>query len=68
MDPEVITRLGFLFGPLVAFFGIGAIWFYSLYNLDRAKHAAILAELKVRRANTSADSPANVLAKVTEQS
>jgi|TARA_B110000259_G_scaffold188451_1_gene247611 GPH family glycoside/pentoside/hexuronide:cation symporter len=53
MDPEIITRLGLLFGPLVAFFGIAAIWFYSLYNLDRAKHTAILTELRKKRANTS---------------
>ena len=61
MDPEIITRLGFLFGPLVAFFGIAAIWFYSLYNLDRTKHTVILDELKTKRTSTIVDSSARAV-------
>lgn len=48
--PEVITRLGLLYGPLVASFGLAAIWLYTHYSLNRHKHASILAELKIRRA------------------
>ena len=61
VDPEIITRLGMLFGPLVAVFGIIGIWLYTRYSLDRNKHAAIMAELKVRRAaaSTQTDSPTN---------
>ena len=50
IDPEIITRLGLLYGPLVALFGAVAIWLYTRYSLDRHKQAAILAELRTRRA------------------
>lgn len=53
--PEVITRLGLLYGPLVALFGVFAIWLYTRYNLDRHKHSAIIAELHTRR--TAINSP-----------
>ena len=56
VDPEIITRLGLLFGPLVAVFGIIAIWLYTHYSLDRTKHAEIMAELKVQRAAVSIQS------------
>lgn len=49
VDPEVITRLGLLFGPGVAVFGFAAVWLYTLYRLDRATHAGILTELRARR-------------------
>ena len=50
--PEVITRLGLLYGPLVASFGLVAIWLYTRYSLNRERHASILAELKIRRTET----------------
>ncbi len=49
VDPEILLRLGLLFGPGVAVFGFAAVWLYTLYRLDRDTHAAILAELKGRR-------------------
>jgi GPH family glycoside/pentoside/hexuronide:cation symporter len=57
VDPEIITRLGLLFGPLVAVFGLIAIWLYTRYSLDRHKHAEIMVQLKIRRAaaGTSTD-------------
>ena len=41
--------MGLLFGPGVAVFGIAAVWFYTLYRLDRGTHARIIEELKARR-------------------
>ena len=54
MDPEMIVRLGLLFGPGVAVFGFATVWMFSLYRLDRDAHAAILVELKTRRETASA--------------
>ena len=54
VDPEVIVRLGLLFGPGVAVFGFATVWMFSLYRLDRDAHAAILVELKTRRETASA--------------
>lgn len=50
--PEIITRLGLLYGPLVALFGVFAIWLYTRYSLDRHNHAAIMDELRTKRAAT----------------
>jgi Na+/melibiose symporter-like transporter len=49
VDPEIIVRLGLLFGPGVAVFGFAAVWLYMLYGLDRATHTEIMKELKARR-------------------
>lgn len=49
VDPEIIARLGLLFGPGVALFGLAAVWLYTRYRLDRDTHAGILDELRTRR-------------------
>ena len=55
VDPEIIVRLGLLFGPGVAVFGLfAAVWMFTFYRLDRDAHAAILVELKTRREAASA--------------
>ena len=54
VDPEIIVRLGLLFGPGVAVFGFAAVWMFTFYRLDRDAHAAILVELKTRREAASA--------------
>ena len=54
VDPEIIVRLGLLFGPGVALFGCAAVWLYALYRLDRGTHAQILHELRARRVATTA--------------
>ena len=36
VDAEILVRLGLLFGPGVAVFGIAAVWFYTLYRLERS--------------------------------
>lgn len=51
--PEAITQLGLLYGPLVASFGLIAIWLYTRYSLDRNKHAAIVVALRTRRSAPS---------------
>jgi Na+/melibiose symporter-like transporter len=47
--PETIAHLGILFGPFVAGFGLVCLWCYSHYDLSRARHDEILAELGRRR-------------------
>lgn len=51
---DALFKLGLLFGPIVAGFAIVAVWCYSHYTLDREKHAAIVAQLTVRRAQSAA--------------
>lgn len=48
--PETIVHLGILYGPFVAGFGLVCVWCYSHYDLSRAGHDEILAELRRRRA------------------
>ena len=48
--PETIVNLGVIYGPLVAAFGFLSIWCYSHYKLTRERHAEILVELDLRRA------------------
>ena len=43
--PEVIERLGLLWGPGFAIFVLSASPFYYVYKLDRAKHVRILHEI-----------------------
>ena len=50
VPPETLTNLGLLFGPGVAVFGFTAVWLYTRYRLNREKHAEILRQLRVRRA------------------
>ena len=50
VPPETLTNLGLLFGPGVAVFGFTAVWLYTRYRLNREKHAEILSQLRVRRA------------------
>ncbi len=52
VPPETLTNLGLLFGPGVAVFGFTAVWLYTRYRLNREKHAEILRQLRVRRAET----------------
>ena len=51
---DALFNLGLLFGPIVAGFAVVAVWCYSHYNLDRAKHAAIVAQLAQRRVDLAA--------------
>ena len=50
---DVVTDLGLLYGPGVAFFGLIATGIVCMYRLDREKHAELLSELKVRRASST---------------
>ncbi len=52
VPPETLTNLGLLFGPGVAVFGFTAVWLYTRYGMNREKHAEILRQLRVRRAET----------------
>ena len=45
VPPETIVKLGILFGPFVALFGLVCIWCYSHYSLTRERHLEILAAL-----------------------
>jgi len=47
--PETIMYLGILFGPALGLIGIAALWCYSHYRIDKARHDEICAELVVRR-------------------
>ena len=47
---DVLFRLGVLDGPIAIIPALIALFFYGSYRIDKKKHAAILAELEVRRA------------------
>jgi Na+/melibiose symporter-like transporter len=54
LDPAVVDGLMFMMGPLyylIVFSGLGLA---MLYNIDRSRHADILAQLEARRARTGA--------------
>lgn len=55
--PETIIHLGFVYGPLVAAFGLMSIWCYSHYKLTRQEHADILVELNERRRLAEIENP-----------
>jgi len=43
--PQILRNLGLLYGPAAAFITLSSLVFFARYRLDRAAHAAILAEL-----------------------
>jgi Na+/melibiose symporter-like transporter len=49
VDPDVLVRLGALYGPVVLGFAVVCVWCYSHYDLTRARHAEILEILAERR-------------------
>jgi len=49
VSPDTINNLGLLFGPALAGVGLLSLWCYSHYQIDRARHAEITAELVRRR-------------------
>ena len=52
---DKILWLALTYGPIVCGFAVIAVWCASKYNIDRARHASILAELKTRREVSAAD-------------
>ena len=51
VDPEVIFNLGLVQGPLTSVFTLGGLVLYLGYKLSRSRHAEIVAELNLRKAN-----------------
>ncbi len=49
IPPETIVNLGLVYGPIIAAFGLIAVWCYSHYRLTQARHAEILRQLARRR-------------------
>lgn len=49
VPPETLMWLGLLYGPIVSGFAVVSVWCYSRHNLNRARHAEIVAELEARR-------------------
>lgn len=52
LTPEVIDGLLFMHGPLYYIIVYAGLGLALLYNIDRRRHAQILAELKTRREST----------------
>jgi len=52
LTPEVIDGLLFMHGPLYYVIVYAGLGLALLYNIDRRRHAQILAELKTRREST----------------
>ena len=48
--PEVLSRLGWIDGPLAAIPALIAIFFYARYRITRAEHLEIRAALELQRA------------------
>lgn len=46
---EIVQRLGLVYGPLVMVAALAAVVLFSRYQLTRARHEAILDELRARR-------------------
>lgn len=53
--PEVLVRLGALYGPMVLGFAVVAVWCYSHYQLTRERHGEILEALQARRGQPVTD-------------
>ena len=49
IDPEVLTRLGWVNGPLAILPGLVAVIFYMKYSITKADHAATRAEISRQR-------------------
>ncbi len=54
---ETITKLGVVYGPLIASFGIVAVWCYAHYRLTRERHGEVLAALEDARASRNRHGP-----------
>lgn len=52
LDPEVINGLLWMTGPLYIFIVYGGLGFAFLYRIDRKRHAEIMKELELRRAQS----------------
>ena len=50
---ETIAWLGLIYGPIVSGFALVCVYCYSKYGLNRQRHADIVAELAVLRAERS---------------
>ena len=50
LDPEVLTRLGIMAGPVMGLSALIACLFYAQYNLNRNRHGQILEALERRSA------------------
>lgn len=53
VPPETLMWLGLVFGPIVSGFALVCAYCYSKYDLDRDRHALIVAELEKRRAEAA---------------
>jgi Na+/melibiose symporter-like transporter len=53
VPPETLMWLGLVFGPIVSGFALVCAYCYSKYDLDRDRHALIVAELEKRRAQAA---------------
>ena len=50
---QTLVWLGLIYGPIVSGFAVVCAYCYSKHNLDKARHDEIMAELTVRRAESS---------------
>ena len=50
VSPEIVFRLGSVYGPMLAVLAVLSVWLVSHYHLTRDDHAKISAELRERRA------------------
>lgn len=57
VPPETLVWLGLIYGPIVAGFAVVSVWCYSKHNLDRRRHAEIVAALHARRHAAQSDVP-----------
>lgn len=49
LEQDVLTRLAITAGPIMGISAFISVGVYSLYNLNRARHAEILAEIEARK-------------------
>ena len=55
LDEAILTRMGIVAGPAMAFSAVIAVFVYSRYNLTAARHREIVAELDKRNNRRSLD-------------
>ena len=53
LEQDVLTRLAITAGPIMGTSALFSLAIYSLYRLNRARHAQILAEIEARKAAPS---------------
>ena len=53
LEQGTLTRLAITAGPIMGASALVALAIYSLYRLDRKRHAEILAEIEIRNGGTS---------------